>query len=115
MLDIPFYFGYNRHFSKYRFGGEIGLSMNLHFSPEGKILSRSNSVTTIQSESKIYKDKLGWSYNANVFIGRDLWNGTSLNLKLGYTRFLNNINLDDYEVETKLTLINLEVGLRKLF
>ncbi len=115
MLDIPVYAGVTKNFGTWDFGLELGALFNMSFSAEGKIINQNQDVSRISQEAPIYKDKIGMGIRGSLVIRKYLGNGIALQVKPTYKTYLNEIQNSNYNLNTKLSMVRVDIGFRKDF
>ncbi len=115
-LDLPLFVGYQKSFKKWEIGIEGALLFNLNFKVEGKIFNKSLDIERVETAStETYKNNVGLSYRASVVFRRFFGNGYSFHVKPTYRRFANQIQQVDYELQTKMSQVRIDFGVRKDF
>ena len=115
MIDIPVVLGYRRLVDRWSFGVEAAALINLRFSAKGKIMSEDRSVSTIADEGSVYKENVGLGLKSSFVVGSYLSHGLSIQSRLTYKSYLQDVNRTSYAMPTSLDFWRVEVGVRKEF
>lgn len=115
MLDIPITLGYRRLIGNWSIGAELGLLANISFSAKGKIIAADGSVGRIEDFSPEYKANVGMGYKGSLVLGRYFSNGISLQSKVTYKSYLQDVQHPTYTVPTSFDFVRVELGIRNEF
>ncbi len=114
-INIPLNIGIHQGFKSFDLGLEFGVLFNLKFSATGKVLQSPTIVSNYNDVGTIYKNSLGLGFSFGLVLSKNLSNGLGINCRPKFRMFMNEINDESYDIQTKMNYFLLDIGLKKSF
>jgi len=114
-IDIPVFLGYQRSYGKWEIGIEALALFNLSFKAEGRMFNKTLDFSRVENESNVYKNKVGLGLQGALVFRRYLNNGFSMHLKPSYKSYLNEINVLENDISTRIRMFKFNLGVTKVF
>jgi len=116
MIDVPFIIGYEGGMKDWSVGIQAGVFVNLALKTSGQVRKSANEDINIgDNQADIFKSKVGLSYYGGIYIRRALSPNLDITIAPHGRFFIQDFNVETYDLKQKYALIGLQAGLSYRF
>jgi len=114
-IDIPITVGYQKRFSNFLLQLNAGVSFNLAFSQQGKILNNLNSPVSIDrydtKKADIYKSNAGMSLIASLQLQMPLSKKNYIFIEPNFKYVIKDLTKSSYSLSHKVSMLGSQIGI----
>jgi len=114
-IDIPITLGYQKRFSNFLIQVNAGVSLNLTFIQEGKILNNLNSPISIDrfdpKKADVYKANAGISLIASLQLQMPISKTNYVFIEPNFRYVLNDVTTSGYQLSQKMSMVGSQIGI----